>query len=250
VLGAVVDMGRGRAVAWRASLIDPKVQPTGLQFTLGASATAETWYLPAGSIEDGVDERISLLNPSSQEAIVSLSLVTSSETLQPPRLVDVRVPARTSSRLTLSELVGKRQQNLGGVSVIVTSTNSVGVVAERTLWYDISGVSGTSSEVGGEVTRELWLIPPALLKPVTDTVVVLNPGLKRAHISLSLLGPRGPRRLRDFQDVAVGPAQRRRIEIDAVEAGMVLLESDQPVVVERSASSSRDAAAVLGIPSG
>jgi hypothetical protein len=250
VLGAAVDMGRGRAVAWRASLIDPKEQPAGLQFTLGAKATAETWYLPAGSIEDGVDERISLLNPSNQEAIVSLSLVTSTESLQPPRLVDTRLPARTSIRLTLSELVGKRQQNLGGVGIIVTSTNSVGIVAERTLWYDISGVTGTSSEVGGEVTRELWLVPPALLKPDTDTVVVLNPGLKRAHVSLSLLGPRGPRPIRDFQDVAVGPARRRRIELDGVEAGMVLLESDQPVAVERSASSSRDAAAVLGIPSG
>jgi hypothetical protein len=250
VLGAVVDMGRGRAVAWRASLIDPKEQPTGLQFTLGAKATAETWYLPAGSIEDGVDERISLLNPSNQEAIVSLSLVTSTETLQPPRLVDIQLPARTSTRLTLSELIGSRLQNLGGVGVVATSTNSVGIVAERTLWYDITGVTGTSSEVGGEVTRELWLVPPALLKPTTDTVVVLNPGLKRTKVSLSLLGPRGPRRLRDLQDVSVGPARRRRIELHGVEAGMILLESDRPVAVERSASSSRDAAAVLGIPSG
>jgi hypothetical protein len=250
VLGAVVEMGRGRAVAWRASLIDAKEQPTGLQFTLGANATAESWYLPAGSIEEGIDERVSLLNPSNQEAIVSLSLVTSEETLQPPRLVDIRLPARTTTRLLLAELVGKRQQNLGGVGVVVTSTNSVGIVAERTLWYDISAVTGTSSEVGGQVTRELWLVPPALLKPVTDTIVVLNPGLDRARVSLALLGPRGPKRPSRLQDVVVGPSRRRRIELGGAVAGMVMLESNQPVAVERSATSARDAAAVLGIPSG
>jgi hypothetical protein len=250
VLGASVDMGRGRAVAWRASLIDPKEQPAGLQFTLGASATAETWYLPAGSVEDGVDERISLLNPSNQEAIVSLSLVTSEETLQPPRLVDIRLPARTSTRLTLADLVGRRQRNIGGVGVIVTSTNSVGIVAERTLWYDISAVTGTSSEVGGVVTRELWLVPPALLKPVTDTIVVLNPGLKRARVNISLLGPRGPKRPARLQDIVVGPSRRRRLALEGTVAGMVMVESNQPVAVERSATSNRDAAAVLGIPSG
>ncbi|HYI44040.1 MAG TPA: DUF5719 family protein [Actinomycetota bacterium] len=250
LLSAVVEMSRGRVVAWRASLVDPKEQAAGVQFSLGAPNSATTWYLPAGSVEEGVEEKINILNPSRDEAIVSVSLVTAKETLQPPKLVEVAVPAASSRRLPLSEFVGRGGHNIGGAGVIVRSTNSVRFVAERTIWYDLDAVSGVSSEMGSAVAQPRWLVPPALLKPTTDTLVLLNPGPGRITVDVAILRDRAaPDVPAKFRGIVVGPGTRRRIEISG-NAGMLFVRATGPVVAERAATSSRDAAAVMGIPSG
>lgn len=250
MLGSLVQMNRGRVVAWRASIIHPKEQPSGLQFTLGARAPATVWYMPAGSIEEGIDPRVSLMNPGRREAVVSISLVTAEETVQPPKLVEVRVAPQTTMRVVLSEMLGRGQSDLGGAGIVVRSTNDVGVIAERTLWYDLAAVTGVSSEIGAAVARERWIVPQALHKPTTDTLLVLNPGPEPATVTVTVLSESaGPSTPPDLRDIRVRPGTRRRIELS--EPGrMLLVEADGPVVVERSATAGRDAAAVLGVPAG
>ena len=63
VLGAVVTTVRGRVVAWRLSIAQPDEKPSGVQFTLGATGTAAAWHFPEGAIGEGIDERISIMNP-------------------------------------------------------------------------------------------------------------------------------------------------------------------------------------------
>jgi hypothetical protein len=231
-------------------MIDPKEQPAGLQFTLGARAPADTWYMPAGSIEEGIDARISIMNPHRQEALVSISLVTAEETVQPPKLVEIPVAPRTTTRVVLAEMLGRSQSSLGGAGVIVRSTNEVGVIAERTLWYDLPAVAGTSSEIGAAVARERWVVPPALHKPTTDTLLILNPGPEPARVSVAVLRDRGdPQRPAYLTAIRVPPATRRRIELRELGA-TVYVGADVPVVAERSATAGRDAAAVLGVPAG
>jgi len=137
LLSTAIEMGRGRVIAWRASLVEPEEQADGLQYTLGARGTSTTWYLPAGSVEEGVEERINLLNPSGKEAVVSITLVTSEGSVQPPKLVELAIQWRSSRRLNLSELMGRGQGDIGGIGAIVRSVNDVGVIAERTIWYDL-----------------------------------------------------------------------------------------------------------------
>ena len=248
-LGTVVEMNRGRVVAWRASLIDPDKQPAGMQFTLGARATAPIWYLPAGSVESGIDERITLMNPHRDEAVVSISLVTAEGTVQPPKLVEVRVAPETTNRVVLSEVVGRGQQDMGGAGAIVRSMNDVGVIAERTLWYDLPAVSGVSSEIGAAVARDRWIVGPALLKATTDTLLILNPGPESTRVDVALLTEGRVARPGSLRNVMVKAGTRRRIELrDGT--GVVLVTADQPVVAERSATSGRDASAVLGTPAG
>jgi hypothetical protein len=248
LLSAVVEMSRGRVVAWRASLVDPKEQAAGVQFTLGAPKPAPTWYLPAGSVEAGIEEKINILNPSSDEAVVTISLLTAKETLQPPKLVEVAIPPGSSIRLPLSETVGRGNQNLGGAGVVVRSTNSVPVVAERTLWYDLDAVTGVSSEMGSAVAQQAWLVPPALLKASTDTLLLLNPGPSKISVDVSILRDgAAPAKPKSLQGIRVASGTRKRIELKSG-LGMLLVNASGPVVAERSATSSRDAAAVMGIP--
>ncbi len=248
LLAASVEMSRGRIVAWRSSIVKPKEQPAGVQFTLGATSMAPVWYLPAGSVEEGIEEKISLLNPTEEEAVVSISLVTAVETLQPPKLVEIPLAPRSARRIDLAEKVGRGQGDLGGVGVIVRATNEVGMVAERSLWYSLDAVSGVSSEIGAVIAVPRWLVGPALLKPTTDTVLILNPGPGRVTVEVSVLrtGPPAPRAR--LQDIKIPAGARRRIELQGEFSPMLLIESSGPVVAERSATSGRDAAAVLGTP--
>lgn len=248
-LGAVVEMSRGRVVAWRMSILEPKEQPDGMQFTLGARDSALEWYMPAGSIEQGIDERITLMNPHRDEAVVSISLVTAQGTVQPPKLVEVRVAPETTTRVVLRESLGRGQQDLGGVGAVVRSLNDVGVIAERTLWYDLSAVTGVSSEIGASVSRERWIVGPALLKPTTDTLLIMNPGSEPARVDVEVLTESGATRPAYLRGLLVKAGTRRRIELREV-GGVLLVTSDQPVVTERSATAGRDASAVLGIPAG
>ena len=248
-LGAVVEMSRGRVVAWRASILEPKEQPAGLQFTLGARGSALTWYLPAGSVEEGIDERITLMNPHREEAVVSVSLVTAEGTEQPPKLVEVRIAPETTSRIVLSEALGRSRQDLGGAGAVVRSMNDVGVVAERTLWYDLSAVTGVSSEIGAAVTAERWIVGPALLKPTTDTLLLLNPGPESARVDVAVLTDSGAQQPGYMRNLLVKAGTRRRIELKELGA-MLLVTSEEPIVAERSATAGRDASAVLGTPAG
>jgi hypothetical protein len=204
--------------------------------------------MPAGSVEEGVEGRISILNPSSDEAIVNVSLVTSKESLQPPKLVELAVPPASAIRLPLSEYVGRGQKNLGGAGVVVQSTNEVEVVAERSIWYALDAVSGVSSEIGSAIAREQWLVPPALLKPGTDTLVLLNPGTKRLKVDVSVLRDgKKPYKPPGFQGLVVPGGARKRIELSG-NAATLWISARGPVVAERSATSARDAAAVMGFP--
>ncbi len=248
LLGTAIELNRGRIVAWRGSIVTAKEFPDGLQYTLGSRAPALNWYLPAGSIEEGVDEKLSILNPTREEAVVSISLATAKEIVHPPKLVDVAIPPGSANRVTLSERLGRGQSRLGGASLVIESVNDVRVVAERTLWYDLAGVQGVSSEIGAAVARDRWMVAPALLKPTTDTIVVLNPTPTAVKVNVAVLDANGePRRPGYLQGLKLKAGTRRRIEIKE-QGAMLLVTADGPVVVERSATSGRDAAAVMGVP--
>jgi hypothetical protein len=205
--------------------------------------------MPAGSIEEGIDQRITLMNPHREEAVVSISLVTAKGTEQPPKLVEVRIAPETTTRVVLSESLGRSRRDLGGAGTVVRSMNDVGVIAERTLWYELSAVSGVSSEIGAAVVRNRWIVGPALLKPTTDTLLILNPGPESARVDVAVLSSSGPARPGYLRSMLVKAGTRKRIELR--EPGQVLyVSSNQPIVAERSATAGRDASALLGTPVG
>ncbi|HEX2296530.1 MAG TPA: DUF5719 family protein, partial [Actinomycetota bacterium] len=107
ILGAVVSAARGRVVAWRLSIARPDELPSGIQFTLGATELADTWYFPEGAVGTGFEERISILNPSTDEATVDVTLVSASSSVPG---TEVRVPPRSTTAITLDDaaLAGER----------------------------------------------------------------------------------------------------------------------------------------------
>ncbi|MDQ3981586.1 MAG: DUF5719 family protein, partial [Actinomycetota bacterium] len=190
VLGAVVEAVRGRVVAWRLSIARPEEKPSGIQLTLGTTALGGMWYFPEGAVGEGFEERLSIMNPGTEEAIVDVSLVTTSGSIPAAGLTELAVPALSTIAVVLdpSMLTGES----GGAGAVVRSVNDVPVAVERTVFYATEDVDGVASEIGARTLSERWLLGPATTRPETDWAVLLNPGSEQVEASIALLRASGP----------------------------------------------------------
>lgn len=252
LLSVQVDAVRGRVVAWRSLRAHAVKQPQGEQFSLGATNSHIESFLPDGQIGSGYDERIALLNPNDKAARVSISLLTTKRTVQPAKLLDITVPPASSKSVAPAAAMKACRTKGCPVGAVVSSTNGVGVVAERTIWYSTGHIQGVASETAASRTALHWYLGPASFDPTRDSVFVMNPTTADARVSLKLetdrLGPRAPASL---QNIKVPAGTRAEVRIDRWTSGrpvIVLLSSDEQVVAERFAysASAHDASAVMG----
>lgn len=254
-LAVRIDTKRGRVTAWRLLYDNPDGGPTGVQMSLGAAAPSETWFFPDGAVGEGVDERIGLMNPTEEEATVTISLHgAGGKIVQPEELVAVVLPAGTARQIVLNDVLGNAEKKIGGVSAIVQSTNGVKIVAERSIRYKTTELSGSAAEVGATAPSRSWFLPAATLNPSTDTVVVMNPGAAPATIDLELLFEnKAPVSPADLQGRTLEPGGRLKIGIGEwtqLETALVRLTSTSPVVAERFSYSEvpDDIGSIIGFP--
>lgn len=250
-VGASIIANRGRVIAWRALQLSMEGRPEGVQFTLGATAPATQWFFPQGGIGAGIDERVSLLNPTDEEAVASVSLTTGEKTIQPPKLLEVVVPPQTLLPLPLKDYVGGSDRRVGGASVIVRTTSGR-VVAERSIYYQTHSLTGVASEVGATRPTSRWLAAPAVADADTDSIVLLNPGARAVSASLSLLSPGAePLRPGPLQNLSLKAATRLEVPLGRWTAEgtySVLVEGSGGVVVERLGSTGSEVAGVMALP--
>ena len=252
VLGAVVSAVRGRVVAWRLSIARPDEKPSGVQFTLGATAVADEWYFPEGAVGAGYEERISIMNPGTDEATVEITLVAGSKSLPAAGGTEVPVPARSTVVIVLHESALPGES--GGAGAKVRSLNGVPIVVERTVFYATEDADGVASEIGATRPSLSWYLGPATTRPDTDAAVFLNVGTEEAQLSLTLIGATGPAlRPESLSNLKIAGGARLRVPLADLTKGepyAVLVESTGEVVAERVSysGSAGDVASVMGIP--
>lgn len=249
VLGTSVETERGRIVAWSSMFAEPENRPRGVYYSLGATSPSLEWYFPEGAVGNGLEEVITLLNPHDREAIVTVSLATATRRLQPPKLLEVRVPPESIETVSLPATLSARDQSLGSVGAMVRSTNGVGVVADRTIWY-AAGRTGVASSIGAREAATEWLVPPAAVSSTDDSLVVLNPGSAKAQVKVELWRQDGAPLEPAAARMTIKPGARGRLPLNDATGGQpvaVFVTSDRPVVAERvSTAGNGDVASVLG----
>jgi hypothetical protein len=251
-VGARVVAKRGRVVVWREMFTKAGDRPRSAQLSLATPTTSGAWYFADGGIGPGVEESVSLLNPEGREAIVSIAVMTSRETLQPQKLLEFPVPRRSAVAIRLEDFVQKPEA-LTGASVIVKSVNGVEVAAERSVSYTTERVSGAASEAGSMAAHESWLLPPAAAAPNDDAVALLNPLARPVVVDFSVLGRESPREPESLQGIRIPPGRRVRVSVEDVvgnEPLAVLARGSGPFVAERWAysPSDDDVSVVRGLP--
>lgn len=251
-LGIRVVAARGRVAAWRTTFAQPEGLSPGVGLTLGARQGAIDWFFPAGAIGGGSREVISVLNPSDDEAIVTVALTSAEGGVQPPAdLVEFSLASDTTTDIDLRRAL--KNQDLGGVSVSVRSVNEVPIVVERAIWYSDESFKGFSTELGATRGATQWWVGPGGGSFDRDSLVLLNTTGEEATVQVTLMTPKGqPIEGGLLADVIVPAGGRARVDLDDLVDGasVALVSSDQAIVAERIAYSSRseDVSTIMGIP--
>jgi len=255
LLGAGVSAVRGRVVAWKSVISRPREGARGLTFSLGATEPASRWFFPHGLIGPGVEESISVLNPTDRELAVTVSLAAQDRAAQPAGLMDVSVPPRSVRRLALGKgaLAGSAKRPVG-VGVTVASTNGVEFVAEREVSYGRDLGGGMTAEVGTTAPAGSWLLTPPVADSERDTIAILNPTARDGRVDVLLRRTRGFRQPASLQGLKIGAGLRLEVPLNRWTSGgtpvVALVSSDVAVVAERFARSRRlpDWADIQGFP--
>lgn len=249
-LAAQVSALRGRVVTWKTLFSDTDLT-SGVATSLGATRPMPFWYFPVGAVGPGIEEQISLLNPSDEEAIVSISLIADENIQQPPELLEMTLPRQSARDISIARHIPDGVE--GSVSAIVQSINEVDIVAERGVWYGEGAFTGVTAELGAPVPAAAWWLPPAVADPDRDSVVVLNASENPVKVDLEFQGPDGPVTAEGVGSVNLEPGGRARIALTGLQDGantIAILRADGLVVAERLgySSESGDVAAVMGLP--
>lgn len=253
LLSTAVEGIRGRVIAWKGLAAKPEDGPPGVTFTLGAPAPSKTWFFPEGQVGSNADEVISVVNPSGEEATMTISLATDEGLLQPPALVDLRVAPESSLAIDLEDSLPARQAELGDISVVLQSTNGVPLVAERTMTYGGEDPTGLATEIGLTGGSTQWLVGPAVFSPDFDALVVMNTGPGNVRLDVSLRSEDRTLEPRALRDIKVPGGLRTKVSLDEFTRGRAMIAevvASGPVAVERlSYSSSRvDVGSLMGQP--
>jgi Family of unknown function (DUF5719) len=249
-LSTVVETIRGRVVAWKGVVATPERGPPGFSFTLGAQATSTTWLFPEGRVGDDADETISVLNPASEEAKITISLISTEGLVQPPKLVEVSIPPVSSKAIDVEDALRARDEGIGRISAVVQTTNGVPVVAERTMAYEGADLAGTSSEIGVTEAATRWEVGPAALRPGSDALVVMNPGAGAVRVDVTLQGEQETLTPDELRGIRVPAGQRLKIALTEMVDGEPMVAgvaATAPVAIERLSYDDRgDVGSLMG----
>jgi len=122
----------------------------------GATALSERWYFAEGATGSFFDCYILVANPNAVAAEIDArfarsdgQVVTRSYTIPPERRLSIRVD-RVDPLLAAAD-----------VSTTLTSTNGVGIVAERAMWWPKNAWYEGHASLGSVETATRWVVPDA-----------------------------------------------------------------------------------------
>ena len=209
-----------------------------LKLSLGGltrtTAVNMTWYFAEGYVGGSFQEFLTLENPDTHNAArVQVQYLFSGGT--GPSFVH-SVPPQSRSTINVNQELNSPYAGTGrSVSMIVTSLNGVGIVAERPMYFAFNGINSGTDVLGAtQLGQDFYFADVEAQRNYASFVTILNPpGGKTANVTLSYLA--GGTQI--GTTTLVVPAGRRGTTTPAVlginQTSALHVHSDQPVVVER-----------------
>ncbi|MHB8780846.1 MAG: DUF5719 family protein [Candidatus Geothermincolia bacterium] len=197
------------------------------------SAPSGRWYLAEGYTGPGFETWLLLANPGPTAAEVEVTYMTEAGGVLRQTL-DVSALSRVS--VCLNQVQGLAP---GGVSMLVETSSSAGIVAERAEYFDYKGLTGGSCSPGVTATATDWYFAEGYTGPGFDTyLLVQNPDAREASIAIDLM-PQDSSTLPATHLFTIAPQSRFTVRVNDLMKNQglslrVRSTGGVPVVAERS----------------
>ena len=149
------------------------------------SQTSDTWYFADGFTAEGSNQRVVLINPYPDTAVINMTYTTSAGRRAPSALQGIVLPAKTVKSISMAD-VGAANESRVAVEVVATTGQ---IVASRMQHYLGGGRLGYSTTVGvPSPLSEWWFTSGRTGSQVTEQLVVFNPSSRAAQVNVSFFG--------------------------------------------------------------
>jgi hypothetical protein len=149
------------------------------------SQTSDTWFFADGFTAEGSTQRIVLINPYPDTAVVNMAYTTNAGRRTPADLQGIVLPAKTVKSISMAD-VGATNESRIAVEVVATTGQ---IVASRMQHYLGGGRLGYSTSVGApSPLGEWWFTSGRTGSQVTEQLVVFNPSERAAQVNVSFFG--------------------------------------------------------------
>jgi hypothetical protein len=149
------------------------------------SQTSDTWFFADGFTAEGSSQRLVLINPYPETAVVNVAYTTNDGRRTPADIQGVVLAARTVKSISLAD-VGATNESRIAIEVEVTTGQ---IVASRMQHYLGGGRLGYSTSVGvPSPLGEWWFTSGRTGSQVSEQLVVFNPSPRAAQVNVSFFG--------------------------------------------------------------
>jgi hypothetical protein len=245
----------GRVVASQTMQFEAASGPRGVASTVGTLGTAERWWFTDGQVKPDATERVAIANlgPIDTQAIVQ-ALIGSTGIVAP---VSITVPANGVSWVRIGNC---EQDDKDCLRVpddrryeLVVSDSQMPVVAQTFSRFGAgTGSLGATTSTGTTVPGRRWVIARTrAIAGQSTSVSVMAPGPREAHVDVEVVYDGRVERPAALQDMTVSASARAVLRAQALpdDDAVLVITSDEPVVVESTIYAAREATRSPGIPS-
>jgi hypothetical protein len=159
---------------------------TGGHVNAGVTSTSTTQYFAEGTTRPGFDSYLCIQNPETDDADISITYMKGDGSNQLQQLV---VPALSRSTIKVNDVIGYEDSEACDFSAMVESTNGVGVVAERPMYFAYKGDwTGGHCQNGARSAYPVQYFAEGTSRPGFDPYLCIqNPGANPADVTITYM---------------------------------------------------------------
>ena len=191
--------------------------------SIGATALSKIWYMAEGVTRNGFDTWILMLNPNDVPAIATATYMKEDGTTVTKKYL---VPERSRVSIPVN-------QEVPGARVSTRIESDIPIVAERSTYFPDG--YGSHNSMGSPEAAKLWYLPEgSTAKPFTQNTLLMNPNGSPANVTALFMKEDGTSVEKKY---SMKPTSRLTLEMNSIlpdTSFSTRIQSDQPIVVERS----------------
>jgi hypothetical protein len=210
----------------------------GYTMALGASGLSSEWWFADGEKMDGSTEQLVILNPTRNDATLSVMFVNGAN--QDTQIEPASVVASAGS-VTLFDTSTLPNVPNGRYGIIVSTVgepgvDAPGIVVEQVINRRVGNTVGTSVVFGAPMgaTSTVWVAPSGVSSGIDDAMLVLNVTPVEGTVTVSQIGPAGEVVIAGLESVLLPASGLVSIPVPAgISNGEIVVRATLPVVVQR-----------------